>query len=281
MIDLHTHTTESDGTYTPQALMEEAARVGLDAIAITDHDTFRGHDEARPIALELGVNLVCGIELSTAWGTPKEKTVHLLGYWLEAPPTPDFREWLIALQEARRDRNARLADKLQSLGLDITLAEAESLGRNMTGRPHFARLLIRKGYTENIETAFREYLNENGKAYVDREEPFFAEAVRRIKESGGMPSLAHPVRLNKQGAEETKMLEAMVDAGLPAIEVWHSDHSPTDSLRYLKFADQHGLLQTGGSDFHGDIKPHVKLGRGAGNLRIPLPVLERLVAAAR
>ena len=196
MIDLHTHTTESDGTLSPAELMEAAAAAELEAIAITDHDTFSGYDAALAEAATRGVNLLCGIEISTAWGMPKERTVHLLAYFLAGPPSVDFRGWLAGVQSARKDRNVRLAARLRELGMDIQLEEAEALGRSMTGRPHFARVMVRKGYSRDIRDAFDRYLDESAIGYVDRDEPMFDDAVRRVEAAGGIASLAHPIRLD-------------------------------------------------------------------------------------
>src|SRR6476660_3975994 len=130
MIDLHTHTNESDGTYTPEELITAAAGLRLHALAITDHDTLAGYAKAKPIAEKAGLQLLCGIELSTKTQKPVKKTVHLLGYFIPPPPRPEFMDWLLFMQEARRDRNRRLATKLQSMGLDITLEEVQGLGRS-------------------------------------------------------------------------------------------------------------------------------------------------------
>lgn len=277
MIDLHTHTTESDGTLSPEELIDAACQCGLQALAITDHDTFAGYDRAHDYAAQRQLPLVCGIELSTAWGNPKERTVHLLGYWLDQSPTPEFRSWLNSIQAARRDRNIRLAAKLQSMGFDIRLEEVEAIGRSMAGRPHFARIMVEKGYVSSLREAFDRYLDESAPAYVDREEPTFLEGVMRILSSGGIPCLAHPVRLGKRKPEdEEAVIASMCDMGLKAIEVYHSDHSPEDTRRYLELARKYGLRITGGSDFHGENKPSIVLGRGAGNLNIDLSVLDQL-----
>jgi 3',5'-nucleoside bisphosphate phosphatase len=278
LIDLHTHTTESDGTYTPRELVEAAESARLEALAITDHDTFAGYDEAVALAGNSGVELLCGIEISTAWGKPKEQTVHVLGYWLHTPPPTEFRAWLGGIQSARKDRNVRLVAKLQSLGIDVKLEEVEAIGRSMTGRPHFARVMVAKGYCQSYDEAFDRYLDESAAAYVDRDEPTFEEAIRRVSDAGGLASLAHPIRLDKQGDEEKRTIAMMVDMGLPAIEIWHSDHSPSDALRYYKYSQNFGLLATGGSDFHGDVKPKIKLGRGGNGLNIPVSVLNALRA---
>lgn len=275
MIDLHSHTTESDGTFTPQELVAEAKAVGLEALAITDHDTLAGYDIACGPAREAGLDLVCGIELSTRF---QGRSVHLLGYFPNRPPNADFRGWLTDLQKSRYDRNVRLAERLRSLGVDITLEEVQAKGRSLTGRPHFARVLMEKGYVDSLQQAFEEYLDESAKGYVERQEAGFAESVERIRASGGVPSVAHPVRLSRRDPmplEET--IGEMRDVGILAIEAYHSDHKPADMQRYEKLAASYGLGVTGGSDFHGGNKPNIRLGTGAnGNLHVPLAVLTRL-----
>ena len=279
MIDLHTHTTESDGTLTPAELVAAAAALQLEALGISDHDTFTGYDAALPFAQSAGLELICGIELSTR---SHGKSVHLLGYFLRGGPAAAFRAWIVELQESRRERNARLIEKLQSLGVAITLAEVEDEGRTLTARPHFARVLIRKGYVKTIEEAFEVYLDESARAYVQRREVLIGEAIARVIEAGGLPVLAHPVRLGKRSAlEEEQVVRDMVEQGLPGIEVWHSDHSPADVERYLTLARKYNLAMTGGSDFHGANKPAVQLGVGRNNLRVPGEVLTRLRAAPR
>jgi len=281
LIDLHAHTNASDGSLAPAELVDRAVALGLEALAICDHDTFAGYDEAVPLARRAGLDLVCALELSTKMprpGKPKGRSVHVLGYFLWEPPPQDFREWLSELQAARRDRNRRLADKLQSLGVDIRLEEVEALGRTLAGRPHFAQILVRKGYVSTVQQAFDVYLDESAKAYVDRKEPSFDEGVRRILDAGGLPSLAHPLRLsNRKGGRLDDLIGEMVDAGLRGIEVFYSEHSAADVARFQSFAQRYGLAITGGSDFHGDTKPGIELGTGSnGNLAIPRELLDRL-----
>ncbi len=280
-IDLHTHTDESDGSLAPSELLRAAEAVGLEALGITDHDTFNGCDIAR--AENTGpVELVYGIELSTRArfaGAAKAAGVHLLGYFVHGAPPAEFREWLAAMLRYRRERNARLAARLQSLGLEVTLAEAEALGRSLTGRPHFARVLVAKGYAKNHDDAFRRYLGERGAAYVEREEPSVETAVSKIAATGGIASLAHPVRIEEDaGAAFESFVAGLRSSGLAAVEVWHSDHSPEDTERYRDLAVRLGLAMTGGSDFHGDAKPGVALGIGRGHMAIPRSVLDNLKA---
>lgn len=274
MIDLHTHTNESDGTYTPFELVDSAVALGLEALAISDHDTLAGYDQALPRAQEKGLDLVCGIELSTK---SNGKTVHLLGYFLAQPPSGGFRDWLAEMQATRRDRNRRMAERLRSLGIDITIEEVEKKGRSLTGRPHFARLMLEKGYVSSIQQAFDEYLDESAKGYVDREEPELSASIQRLRAAGGISSIAHPVRLGYRDPGKLRTLVGeMRDAGLGALECYHSDHKAHDVEQYLGLTREFELGVTGGSDFHGDAKPNVRLGVGTGNLNIPRSVLDHL-----
>ncbi len=282
MIDLHSHTNESDGTFTPLELVELAVDRGVEALAISDHDTFAGYDQALPEARSRGLDLVCGIELSTRVPGTKAFTVHLLGYFLRQQPPAEFRAWLDELLEGRRDRNRRLIASLREKGVEIELGEVERLGRTLTGRPHFARILIDKGYAANFDEAFRRYLGETAPTYVERHAPYVAEAIERVSAAGGLPVLAHPIRLGlRDPAAEENFISGLRDAGLRGIEVFHSDHRPADMQRYGGIARKYNLLVTGGSDFHGDVKPQISLGTGhSGNLNIPMAVLNDLRRAA-
>ena len=182
------------------------------------------------------------------------------------------------MQSSRRERNARLASRLRELGIDLTLEEAEARGRVNTGRPHFAEILVEKGHAATIQEAFDKYLDEAAPGYVHRNEPEFFDAIQKIRRAGGIASLAHPVRLK---CDLMSVLPQLLEAGLNAIEAYHSDHTPADTQLYLSLAQQYGLLRTGGSDFHGATKPDLELGRGrGGNLEIPPDVIEQLRAAS-
>jgi predicted metal-dependent phosphoesterase TrpH len=282
VIDLHSHTNESDGTFTPEELVDLALERGIEALAISDHDTFAGFDQALPLARSRGLDLVCGIELSTRVPGTKVRTVHLLGYFLHRPPSVEFREWLGELITGRRDRNQRLIASLREQGIDIELGEVEKLGRTLTGRPHFARLLIQKGYVRSFDEAFRRYLGELAPSYVERYAPYVKAAIQRVVEAGGLPVLAHPIRLGFRDTEaEEKFIVELRDEGLRGIEVFHSDHGPKEVERYAGIARKYNLAVSGGSDFHGEVKPQISLGTGYdGNLNIPKSVLESLRAAA-
>jgi predicted metal-dependent phosphoesterase TrpH len=283
VIDLHTHTNESDGTYTPAELVDEALCRGLEALAITDHDTFAGYDRAVPIAGAKGLDLVCGIEINTRMassenGRERLWNIHLLGYFLHQPPTLTFREWLFDLLASRRERNTKLVKKLQSMGVHIELGEVEAVGRTLTGRPHFARVLLNKGYVSSLEEAFWKYLGESAPGFVHRESPHTGMGIQQIEAAGGLPVLAHPVRLGvRDPRQEEDLISELRDAGLRGIEVYHSDHRPYDVERYAAIARKFGLAVSGGSDFHGDAKPKIRLGTGANrNLNVPRKVLDDL-----
>ena len=284
MIDLHTHTDRSDGTLSPDALIDRAAAVGLSAIAITDHDTFAGYEIATSVAHERGLDLVCGIELSTRPESEAGKrppSVHLLGYFLDSEPPLEFREWIQGMLDSRHRRNVALIAKLRSLGVDISLEEVQAVGRHLTARPHFAQVLLKKGYVSSLQEAFDLYLADEAKAAVAREEPPLKDAIRRIRAQGGIASLAHPVRLPSGRDHEAleRLLQDLVPAGLNAIEVHHSEHSAADVGYYQSVAAAWNLIPTGGSDFHGENKPGIELGTGKNhNVCIDDSLLEQMRA---
>jgi hypothetical protein len=269
LIDLHSHTNESDGSLAPAELVQEAAREGVTVLAITDHDTLAGYDIALAAAPAAGLELVCGIELSTKL---RGSSTHLLGYFPAAGELTQFRQWVRGQQRARKDRNIRLVARLRELGFSITLDEAEARGRGMTGRPHFAAIMLEKGYVRDYRQAFDEYLDESAKGYVYREEPTFAEGVEAIRQAGGIASLAHPTRVR---GDVVEMMPELRATGLNAIEAYHSDHTVEETAQFVALARRYGLLVTGGSDYHGEsVKPGVRLGTGyQGNLRVPLDVI--------
>jgi predicted metal-dependent phosphoesterase TrpH len=273
MIDLHAHTTASDGTLPASALLQLARQTGLQALAITDHDTFSGYDQAKSL-WNYDLELVCGIELSTRY---RGKTVHLLGYFVNHEPAPAFRDWVSHLQSSRHERNKKLVEQLQSKGVNITLEEVARRGGVLPGRPHFAAILVERGYAASIQSAFDIYLDETASCYVPRDEPSFEEGVKRITSGGGVPSLAHPGRVSRDPQTVETTVGEMGTMGLQAIEVFHSDHSAEDTSFYLALAKRYFLSVTGGSDFHGDTKPGIALGTGRNcNLHIEASVLADL-----
>ncbi len=278
-IDLHSHTTASDGSLSPAELVALAKRTGLDALAITDHDTFDGYEAAVPLARENGLELIRGLELNTKLhlGGRDRRAAHLLAYWPTRQPSAEFTEWLMEQQDDRRDRNRRLVEALQARGINVTLQEVELTGRSLAGRPHFARLLVEKGYAANSEDAFVRYLGETAPSYVERESQTTEETIGIVRAGGGVPVLAHPVRLSLPRDVEAEAILNLKHAGLLGLEIYHSEHPPELQAHYRQLAEELGLLPTGGSDFHGAVKPHVQLGTGMmGNIRVPLEFLLRM-----
>ncbi|MFL6447422.1 MAG: PHP domain-containing protein [Bryobacteraceae bacterium] len=279
-IDLHSHTTESDGTYTPEEIVELAGTSGLDALAITDHDTFSGYEKAAPFAARAGLDLVRGIELNSRLnlsGRHEYRHVHLLAYFPVKAPSSEFVEWLNSEREDRRNRNRRLADALREQEIEVTLEEVEARGKSLAGRAHFAQLLLEKGYVRNFEEAFSRFLGENAPSYVERQSHTTEQAIGRIRTGGGLPVVAHPVRLSLSRESEREELTRLKAAGLQGLEVYHSDHSPELQAHYRQMAEELNLLPTGGSDFHGTIKRDVQLGTGLrGNIRVPAEFLSRM-----
>jgi 3',5'-nucleoside bisphosphate phosphatase len=267
LVDLHTHSNQSDGSLAPAELVRAASAAGLEGFALTDHDTLSGFDLAAPVAREAGIDLVCGVELSThsSHNGRNGHTIHLLAYFFgSGAPLERFRQWLDSIAVHRRDRNRRLAARLQELGLAVTLEEAEGYGGAHTGRPHFARVLMDKGHAVSFRDAFDRYIGENAPGYVQRSEPRIGAAIAEVTACGGVPVLAHGIRIGARDAnEERRIVGELVEAGLGGLEVFHTDHTPADVERLGGYAQRWGLAVTGGSDFHGEAKPEAVLG-GAG-----------------
>ncbi|MCU1294647.1 MAG: hypothetical protein JWP08_3497 [Bryobacterales bacterium] len=279
MIDLHSHTNESDGTYTPEELVSAARQVGLSALAITDHDTFLGYEKAVPFAVGFSLDLVRGIELNSRlnWDSKPTRWAHILAYFPDSEPSSGFLQWLENQRSERRDRNKRLAESLRKQGVDITLEEVEARGRSLAGRPHFARVLVEKGYAADNEDAFDRYIGEDAPAFVERESPATETVIRLIRDGGGLPVIAHPIRLSLDADDLKNALRSLKDAGLVGLEIYHSEHNAELQNTYRELAEQLDLLPTGGSDFHGSVKPDTALGTGRnGNVLVPREFLDRL-----
>jgi len=281
-IDLHSHTNESDGSLSPAELVSLAKKVGIEALSITDHDTFAGFEKAAPFARDAGLDLIRGIELNSRLkvpGSTEPRYVHLLGYFPSGEPSSEFNNWLVGERDDRRSRNRRLAETLQNRGVDISLEEVEARGRSLAGRTHFARILVQKGYAATSEDAYREYLGETAPSYVQRESQTTEEAIAIIRAGGGIPVVAHPIRLALSRSRERDVLDRLKKTGLLGLEVYHSEHPPALQAHYRQLAEELDLLPTGGSDFHGAPKPDINLGTGSnGNLRVPHEFLDRMRA---
>jgi len=273
-IDLHTHTTASDGTLSPTELVRLARGAGLAAVAVTDHDTVDGLGEALEAGRALGLEVVPGIEISAEF---QPGTMHMLGYFIH-PDRPVFAEKLRVLQEARRDRNPIIAEKLNALGLAVTMDEVRAAaGGEQVGRPNFARVLLDKGYVSSMGEAFDRYLTKGGPAYVDKFRLSPADSVELIHQAGGLAVLAHPFTLGLGEQVLETFVADLAACGLDGLEVYYPEHDPDQTRACLELAARHGLAVTGGSDFHGDNKPEVALGSGfQENLAVPAELLEAL-----
>jgi predicted metal-dependent phosphoesterase TrpH len=276
VIDLHCHSTVSDGTDTPTELVEIAGAAGLTAVAITDHDTLDHVDEGSRAGAAHGVRVVPACELSCA--TPAGVgTMHLLVYF------PDVRgalaETLVDLRRARDERNVHIVDRLRDAGVDITLDNvAREAGDGTVGRPHVAAAMMRAGYVDSIDEAFDRWLARGRPAYVERARLSPPEAIRLAHEAGAATSLAHPGSLDLGGDELDGFVGALVDDGLDALECEYARYSPDERVAYRTIAERHGLLPTGGSDYHGAYKPDLRLGTGRGDLAVPDEWLDALDA---
>ncbi|MCH5276463.1 MAG: PHP domain-containing protein [Desulfovibrionaceae bacterium] len=278
-VDLHTHTNASDGTDSPADMVRRAAALGLGAVAVTDHDTLAGLDEAEAAGRALGVDVVRGCEISTRFG---QSEVHIVGLWLprEAGRLEPLKANLAAVRAGRAARNRRMAGRLAELGLPVTYEAVRELAAGgVVGRPHFAALLCRLGVTATPREAFDRYLGSGGAAYVPRHLPEPAEAVAWLNAAGATVCLAHPRLIRCAPEALDDLVASLVPCGLNAIEAYHSEHSAADVRACVGLARRHGLLLSGGSDYHGAAKPGVELGRGRGGLRVTSAILESLRAA--
>ncbi len=275
-IDLHTHSTASDGSFTPREVVRLAREGGLRAMALTDHDTIDGLAEAMAAGEEYGVEVIPGVEISAYF---PGGNMHILGLFIEyTDGLLDQR--LAVLKQARADRNPQIVAKLNSLGIPITMEQVERLsGGGQVGRPHIARALLEGGYIRSFSEAFDKFLGNHGPAYVEKFRFPPKEAIAMIREAGGIPALSHPFTLELGSAYALKnLLMELKDLGLAGIEVFYSDHTQEQVALYLKMARELGLLITGGSDFHGQNKPEVTLGSMPCQSKLTYDLVEALKA---
>lgn len=278
-IDLHIHTTASDGTSTPSQILSVARQLKLGAIAITDHDTLDGVRESIRLGIPPSVQFLTGVEISATPPPPFRcpGSFHILGYGIR-PEDPVLNQILFQLQDARKNRNPRIIERLNHLGLDLTLEEVNQIaGDGLLGRPHIARLMVKKGYARSINDAFDNYLGKGKPAYVDKFRVDTSQAIKLISAAGGLPVLAHPYLLETESEKELEDLVIMMKAvGLKGLEVYYPDHPPEHTAQYMELAQKHGLLMTGGTDFHGSLKPEVQMGIGRGDFFVPYEIYEKL-----
>ncbi len=272
-IDLHTHTCASDGSDKPSDLVKKAARLGLKAIAITDHDTLSGLSEACAQGVESNIEVIRGCELSVH---SEGGELHILGLWIE-DNAQELEEALERLRKFRTERNKIMVERLNNMGLDICYADVLNVaGGDAVGRPHIAKVLLQKGYITSINQAFTSYLGSKGKAYAKKEILNMDEAMRLLNNAKASISLAHPGLLSCSEQCLTKLLLQLKSLGLTGIEAYHSAHTRSNEDMCIRLAQKFGLDITGGSDYHGATKPHIQLGFGKGNLRISSDLLDKL-----
>ncbi len=240
--DLHLHTTASDGDYSPQKMVEMAHKKGIQTIAITDHDTVNGLEEAVTAGQRLGVNVIRGIELSTKY---KGKTVDILGYGIT--PNDELTDTLKELRDERETRAIKIIDKFNEIGMQITIEDVQKYSHGeVISRPHIAKVIVEKGYVEDYQTVFDQYLADGMPCSIDKKIITPEEAIKLIHHAGGLAVIAHPVFL------ENEMVIELLEYQFDGIEVWHRKHAEEDIERFKDYANQYNLLMTGGSDFHND-----------------------------
>jgi 3',5'-nucleoside bisphosphate phosphatase len=275
--DLHAHTTASDGTFKPAELTAEAKRIRLEVLAVTDHDSTEGVAPAVAANDDPNLRIIPGIEINC--DIPNGE-VHVLGYFNQVPGGA-LQALFQRLRDARFERGRGMTEKMTALGMPVSFERVQALaGGGSVGRPHVARAIVEAGYAATIGEAFERYIGRNGPAYEERMQLSPAEAVRAIRESGGVPVLAHPYAFDQYGTilksvEPDKLVPQLVDAGLRGIETYYYRY-PTSAITFLlKLGVQYKLLATGGSDFHGSVKP----GQGLGSVFVPWEAVSALLHA--
>ncbi len=277
-IDLHVHSTASDGTLSPAELVQEAKKAGLAAIAVTDHDSVGGIREALDAGNVYGLEVVPGIELSTEYA---DTEIHVVGLFID-PDNHLLNEQIRAFVDNRDNRNLKIIEKLQAAGFSIT---AEEIYRRNPGsviaRPHIARYLVDTEQAKDVKTVFNKYIGDGCPCFVDRFKITPMRAVELIHAAGGTAVLAHPCLYKMSRETLIRMIEEMLIPGLDGIEAVYSCNQGSDEKDYREIAEKYGLLLSGGSDFHGANKPHIHLGTGRGNLHVPYEFLEQIKESRR
>ena len=271
-IDLHVHTTASDGTESPREVVEHAKENGIKAIAITDHDTVLGCREAMEAGEELGIEVVPGIEFGTKFGI----AVHMLGYYMDLD-SPVLGAMTQSIVEDRDRRNEKTVRLMQENGIDVTYEQMKERFGEVIGRPHFAHVLMEAGLAESVPDAFSRLLGKGMKYHQFRHTLEINEVIECIVNSGGVAVLAHPFQYKKNDAELRELIEHCISFGLKGMECRYSGYTG-EQVEYLEaLAEEYGLIKTGGSDFHGENKPLIRLGHGINeNLSVPYEWLESL-----
>lgn len=264
-IDLHTHSTASDGTRPPAAVVDFAHACGVTTLALADHDTLDGIEPASRRAAELGIEYIPAIELNT--DLPGKGEIHILGYYINLHHD-EFLSVLAERREARIRRAKGMVEKLRAMGLDLDYDQISQKAEGVVARPHIALAMVEQGYVPDVRTALKQYLQSGGPAYVPRDEMAPADAIRLIRAAGGVPVLAHPGLYQGEQA-----LAAFLAAGLLGIEVYYKEHTPEQVTFYEQLGRQHCLLLTGGTDCHG---PGTHRDYRIGDVAIPAEILAPL-----
>jgi predicted metal-dependent phosphoesterase TrpH len=281
-IDLHIHSTASDGSLSPADIIDHAQKLNLAAIAITDHDSIDGSKAALQIGIPPSLNFLTGVEISAAHPSffPGSGSFHILGYNIRLD-NRDLNRALSKLRDARKNRNPEIVNRLKKLGFQISLEEVnQKVGKGQLGRPHIAYVMLKKDFVASIDEAFDKYLGTNRPAYVDKDRIECEQAIKIIRAAGGIPVLAHPALLNIEDNQKLDaLLQNLMKNGLAGIEVYYPGHSPQQIRQYTELAGKYDLLMTGGTDFHGTIMPEIKMGSGSGDLFVPFNLYKELMNA--
>ena len=273
LIDLHVHSTASDGTFSPSELVRYALSKGLSAFALTDHDSVAGLDEALEAANGTSLEVIKGIEFSTVW---QSKDIHIVGLDID-PKHPDFKTHLEQFLSSRDTRNVRMIEKMQKDGIGISMEQIqERFGDTVLTRAHIARFLMEHGYVAQMSEAFDRYLSPGCPYYIEREKITPQMSVSLITSTGGIPVLAHPMLYHLSDAQLKELILALKPLGLMGIEAVYSTYSEEETTYVRNLAYETDLCLSGGSDFHGANKPGLDLGCGYGQLTVPYEFLDRL-----
>jgi hypothetical protein len=279
-IDLHVHSTASDGSLTPNDILCLASRLQIRVISLTDHDTLDGYNQI-DADLASDIQIVTGVEISV--DIPSTFLIsggcHILGYGIRLDD-PDLNHALSTLRKTRKDRNPKIIERLNQLGFPLGMTDVcQDIGDAQLGRPHIAQAMVEKGFVHSIDEAFDRYLGTGKPAYVNKYRLDVETSIRLIRHAGGAPVLAHPGLLKADSFEQiAALIHRFCQFGLAGLEVFYPEHTPEDMDRFTTLAHQTGLIMTGGTDFHGRLKPTIQLGLGEGDFFVPYTLYENLLS---